>query len=207
MIKQTAFLATALLLHATTAYSATINFDDLAVGTTVTEITTEDGTVSFSSNTGLDLIVSAIFDTSSGTNYLGVENASELFIPGDVITLNFSDPINYFSVDFIGSPGVPTGAFALRTSQDEVISGPNPDQTLPDGSEVFRLSISSDTAFFSVELAGLAVGGDYTFNIDTIEFRAEDGSPSPVPEPMSLALLAPGLALLLRRRSGKRDPA
>ena len=87
------FCAVALLCG--NAAAATIDFDGLAPGSTVTTI---DG-VTFGSNTGLDLIVSTGLETTSGANYLGVDDGfSESFLPGDEINFDFDMAITSLSI-------------------------------------------------------------------------------------------------------------
>jgi len=177
-----------------------IDFDALAAGTPVTTI---DG-VTFSSNTGLDLIVSNVFDAASGDNYLGVDDAGdEVFLPffGDVITLDFDVAITKLSVSFVSTPSPPIGAYSISTLLGDAVSQTMPDILLGDGGEVFTVAFESATPFMMAELSG-GTDGVHSFNIDNIQF-----APATVPEPTMLALFGTGLVLLLIFRGKLYDNA
>ena len=191
-----ALVAIALLL-ATKAQAVVIDFDGLSPGAPVTSI---EG-VTFSSNTGLDLIVSDVFDAASGENYLGVDDGlSEVFLPsfGDVVTLDFASAITSLSVSFISTPAAPIGIYSITTALGSVASLATPDATLSDGGEVFIVTFTSATPFLSADLSG---GDDFdlvhSFNIDDITF---DEDVVTVAEPPGYVLVGLGVLLLLARR-------
>lgn len=107
-------LAVALLFFfSPDARSLTIDFDDLSPGTIVGTI---EG-VTFTSNIGLPLTVSTGFDTTTGFNYLGVNDGGwELFFPNDVVTLTFDTPATSLTVDFISSPFTSGEVFSIETN-------------------------------------------------------------------------------------------
>ncbi len=185
-----ALAAVSVLLLCADAQAGIIDFDSTAPGTPVTSI---EG-VDFSSNTGLDLIVSNVFDAASGDNYLGVDDGGvEVFLPsfGDVVTLDFATGITSLSISFISTPFAPVGTYSVTTVLGTVASMAIPDAILADGGEVFRVTFSSVTPFFSADLSG---GDDFnlvhSFNIDDIAFVN-------VSEPPGYLTLGLGVLLLL----------
>ena len=147
---------------------------------------------------GLDLIVSSVFDTSSGQNYLGVnDGGSEAFFPGDTIDLVFDTAITSLSVNFISTANSPEGTFSITTASGSATSGPIPDSILPDTGEVFSVMFSSATPFTSAQLYGGDIGVQ-TYNIDDIAFTV-------VPVPPAGLLFASGLLLLGRASWHRRN--
>jgi hypothetical protein len=183
-----------LLLSAGSSQAGVIDFDSLSPGDPVNVI--DD--VTFSSNTGLQLIASNRFDAASGDNYLGVDDGlSEAFLPffGDLVTLEFGTGINSLSVSFISTPGAPTGTYSVTTALGSAVSSALPDATLADGGEVFRVVFSSLTPFDIVELSG-GTDGAHSFNIDDIEFATAQT----VPAPGTLGLIVVALFAAAARR-------
>lgn len=169
-----------------------INFDSLAPGDTVASL----NGVTFSSNiVGLDLIVTDIFDTTSGDNYLGVDDSFgfDVFFPGDEITLDFAEAITELAVSFISTPLTPGGVFGIDVGMVTSMSGILPDSVLPDGGEVFQVMFSSMTPFMSATLFSLPVAPDalYSFNIDDIDYTVAQ-----IPLPGTFLLMGAGLAVL-----------
>jgi hypothetical protein len=188
-----------LLLLSPIAHSSTIiDFDNLADGTVVSII---DG-VTFSSSVapeyGFDLVVSNVFDTTSGQNYLGVgDGGSEAFFPGDTIDLTFATPINSLSISFVSTSNTSPNTYSITTSEGSVSNGITPDSTLPDTGEVFTLLLTSATPFSAAQLFG-GNGGAHTYNIDDIAFTT-------VPLPPAFLLFASGLLFLFK--NVRRRPA
>jgi len=176
-----------ILISFRVAGATIIDFDALAPGTLVNTI--EGVTFASSVNAiGLDLVVSTGFNTTSGSNYLGVNDGGfEVFFPGDVVSLSFAVPITSLTVDFISSPVTPGEVFSIDTVSGSSISAAAPASVLLDGGEVYSVSFSSPTPFSSAQLMSFDTGDIYSYNIDTIEFF-------PVPEPSTLLLLCSGLS-------------
>ena len=97
--------AALLLTNGMQTHAGLITFDDLSAGDSVTTI----GNVNFSFSDGIDLVVSNLFLTSSGGNYLGTADPSNLnvFFPLERLTLDFAEAITEITVNFISSPSVP----------------------------------------------------------------------------------------------------
>lgn len=186
------FLCVCVILISTTAYSATIiNFDNLAPNSIVNTI---DG-VTFSSSVapeyGFDLIVSSVYDTSSGENSLGVgDEGTKVFFPGDTIDLTFDTAITSLSVNFISTSNTSPNTYSITTLFGSSSNTNTPDSVLPDTGEVFNVLFTSATPFTSAQLYGGA-GGAHTYNIDDITFTV-------VPVPPAIVLFTSGLLLLGR---------
>ena len=171
-------------------HATPIDFDNLSPGTQVTTI----GTATFSSNIGLDLIVSTGFDTTSGLNYLGVDDGGfEVFFPGDIVTLVFSQLQAAFSLNVISSPFTPAGAFNIEALASSLVvgsqtSGAVPSTILPDGGEVFPITLAPSALFDEIRLSTTTFGL-FSYNIDNVVAV-------PVPEPSTLSLFCVALALL-----------
>ncbi len=80
-----ASVAAIVLLLCADAQAALIDFDGTTPGALVTSL---EG-VTFSSNTGLDIIVSNVFDAASGDSYLGVDDYSRVCV-GQLTKLSIS---------------------------------------------------------------------------------------------------------------------
>ena len=178
----------------------TANFDsdptgDIAQGGTVDGIT-----FTYNINGGAgSLAIDNLFDTTSGTNYLGSDDpTTEALFPGDSVTMTFSTPINALGFFIIGGPYT-DGDFTLTSSTASATSSSTLETTLPDGGQVIFLGISS-TADFSSATISLDPGAGELWNIDDITSaqgmpNSGGGGNTPMPEPSSSALLALGLAV------------
>ena len=176
-------------VYPTACFSTTIDFDNLADGSLVTTISGVTFSSSVTPDFGLDLVVSSVYDTTSGQNYLGVgDGGSEAFFPGDTIDLVFATPITSLSINFISTANTPPNTFSITTPVGFVSNGNTPDSTLPDTGEVFTLLFASATPFSSAQLFG-GNGGVHTYNIDDITFTV-------VPLPPAFLLFASGLLFL-----------
>lgn len=181
------------LLATRPGVAAEIDFDDLAPGTPVGEISG----VGFSENVpGYALAVVSRFETSSGQNGLGIADGGfEVLFPGDVITLDFATPVESLEIRFVSSPNTPAGVFSIASTTGVATSGTSPDQVLADQGEVFSVSLEPAGPF---EQAVITAGeGLYSFNLDDIRF---------VPEPAVGVALLHGAALLLLLRRTRRRP-
>jgi hypothetical protein len=183
-------------------HSYIIDFDALTPGTVVTTIPTIPGVVTFSSTiTGYSLVVSDIYNTTSGSNYLGVgDGGSAVFLPADVVTLTFANPITSLSVNFISSQYTPGQIFSIDAGiLGSSISGTSWTQQLGDSGEVFPVSFSSLTPFSVAYLTGASSNTIYSYNIDDISFTPA----VVVPIPSTMILFGSGLVTILFARRGR----
>ena len=183
------FLCVCILLVSPTANAVTIDFDSLVSGSLVNSINGVTFSSSVGPEYGFDLVVSSVFDTSSGENSLGVgDGGTEVFFPGDTIDLVFDTPVTSLSVNFISTSNTPPNTFSITTLFGSSSNGNTPDSVLADTGEVFNVMFTSATPFTSAQLYGGA-GGAHTYNIDDIFFTV-------VPVPPAILLFTSGLLLL-----------
>lgn len=186
-------LAAVIVLSLSPLQAATIDFDGLSAGDTVTVI---DG-VTFSSNVpGLDLVVSTGFDTTSPDNYLGIDDpfSGDVFLGGDEIYLDFGRDAGSLRVNFISAGPAEAGDFSIITSSGTAANAAVEDRALPDGGLVYAISFASATPFNSAVLS--SIFALTAFNIDDIAIDILD----PVPEPGTAVLMLFGMLLFLNRR-------
>lgn len=182
----------------------TQNFDSTAAGTLVTTL----GGLTFSYNCGgcgASLVVQDLFDTTSGTNYLGTDDVTGALFGGDSLTLTFSSPVNAAGLFIIGFNSVLAGDFTLSNGATSVSNPLLQESTLGDGGLVYFLGISSASGFSSITLT--SVPGGPLFNVDDITTATGTITPpiTTVPEPASFLLLGSGaLGMLWRKRRSKR---
>jgi len=177
-------------LSALTGPAITVNFDGAIAGTVIPDRSTFDN-IAISSNTGLDLLVSDHFDTSSPFNYLGVDDGfSNEFVSGDEIFFQFSAPVVAFGLFITGSPlQILDNDFQLVGGGASVFNAGGPELTLADGGELFFLGLIDTAGFSSVRLNSFGDPGNpfFAFNVDDLSYVNR------VPEPADSTLLLLGL--------------
>ena len=180
----------------------TANFDSDPIGDIAQGGTVDGITFTYNINGGAgSLAIVNLFDTTSGTNYLGSDDPTTgALFPGDSVTMTFATPINALGFFIIGGP-YSNGDFTLTSSTASATSSSTLETTLPDGGQVIFLGISS-TADFSSATISLDPGAGELWNIDDITSAqgmpnsgGGGGGTNPMPEPSSWALLALGLGL------------
>ena len=180
--------------------AATIDFDDLAPGTSVSTI----GDTTFAhSDAGASLVVASGRITSSAPAYLGAEAGSgptgdsqNLMLPGESLSLGFATPTYALELKVISTAGTPPDAFELVTPSGSVSSGATPFIDAS-GDEFWQLSVVVPQPFSSAELRSTTADEVFAFHVDDVV----------VPEPKGGSVLGAGLAGLigLASRSARRS--
>ena len=151
------------------------------------------------------------FWTTSGLQYLGLNNTDAALEAGDTLTFNFDSAQQAFGLYFIGGSDVLDGDIRLSANggADIVTNSASYDLTDGAGSYAYFIGFASDdvSTFSSVTLdyALLGVGDLLPIAIDDVVLarnaRNPDPDPNRIPEPGTLALMLSGLALIAKRKS------
>ncbi|HTD04891.1 PEP-CTERM sorting domain-containing protein [Undibacterium sp.] len=183
----------------------TTNFDSTAAGTTYAAGTGPAGSGFTMTLGGVDAgsnvpAVNNQFWTTSGTNYLGLNNGDGALEQGDTLTFNFLAPVRAFGFFAIGSSDVIAGDYTLATGADSIGNSGIAALTDPsNGSFAYFLGFVADgpgesfsSVSFSVADRGLLFGLPTSLD-DIVVAAVSDSNPEPVPEPGSVALMLIGL--------------
>ncbi len=178
--------------------SLTENFDARPTGQVIDEGATLGAlTYQYDLQTsfGVSMQVRDDFDTTSGSNALGTDDAG-VFQEGDAFTLAF-DPANAFGLFFILSDPAAAGEISLTAGGATVANDGMP-APLADGGLVYFIGIVDAMATFGSAAIDFPLGpaGNFLFTVDDITIA----SVVAVPDPTLPALLGVGALMLLRRR-------
>ena len=185
----------------------TLNFDSMAAGTTIPGGGTVEGVTFTYALDGYDILVDSGFSTTSGSNYIGVDDGSGAFLFGDKFTMTFDQPVHAVGLYVIAEPDAAlAGDFVLIAGAGSgfVSNAGVPAQFLTDGDAYFLGLIQNDTnpGFSKATLSP-------TFVPDPAEewfaFTVDDITTAPIPLPPTVLLILSGVVILagLRRRSKK----
>ncbi len=187
----------AAFLAALTGTTSTLDFESQTSGTTISTGGSLGGlTFTYTIPTGVGgdtMQVIDQFDTTSGSNYLGLDNPDAAFFDGDTFTVSFDPNTTGVGLYLISSDPLLAGEVTLTTPQGGVSNTTN-FTTLGDGGLAYFLGFTSSTAFPAFTLASPG-GGFFVFNIDDITTEV-----APVPAPSALLLFGSGLLGLLGYR-------
>jgi len=139
------------------------------------------------------------FWTTSGTNYLGLDNSDTAFEAGDALTFNFTTPVQSFGLYVIGGSDVSAGDISLVSGAYTVSNGATADLTDGNGSYAYFLGFVSNNSnsFNSVTLNDLTSDSTRLLAIDVDDVVLGSNSNSnQVPEPESPVLILMGLLVL-----------
>jgi len=139
------------------------------------------------------------FWTTSGANYLGLNNPDTAFETGDAVTFSFNGPVNGFGLFVIGTGDVGGGDITLTSGATSVSNAAVADFTDGNGDYAFYIGLVDNlNTFNSVTLSVLNPLSERLLPIDvddvTLATISSQHGPS-VPEPGSLALLLLGATL------------
>lgn len=172
--------------------TSTLDFEGTVAGTLIPTGSSLGGITFSYSIAGLDMMVADDFDTTSGTNVLGLDDADNFnqFFDGDEFSLSFDTPITALGLFFITGDPLFANDIELITPFGSVFNSDVEELVLADGGLAYYLGVVSDDAFSSVDI-GFALDGEVNFlyNVDDITISA-------VPLPPALGLFAMGLASL-----------
>jgi hypothetical protein len=173
--------------------TTTANFDSDTVGNIAQGGTVDGIQFTYTVDGGAEnLAVQNLFDTTSGTNYLGSNDpGTGALFPGDTFTMSFSTPINAVGFFIIGGPYT-AGDFTLSSSTAMGTNSDVLEETLGDGGQVIFLGIASNSDFSSATITLDPSAGEL-WNVDDIT-TAAGSIGTPRPEPDTFSLLAIGLA-------------
>lgn len=181
----------------------TVDFDSVAAGTTFASGTGTGGLTFTYAIPGYTAQVSDTFGTTSGSNYLGLDNPDTAFYLGDSLTIDFGRVVHAAGLYLITGNDAQAGDLELSVAGGSVFNSASPDVLVSDGKAFYLGLVESDPGlgFSTATIHGVPSGGAF------LAFSADDitsATVSAVPEPETYALMLAGLGLLAMRRSRKR---
>lgn len=186
----------------------TIDFDAVAAGTTFPTGTGTGGvTFDYAIAGPSTLQVSDTFGTTSGANYLGLDNPDTAFYLGDSFTINFGHTVHAVGLYVIAGGDAQAGDMTLSVAGGSVGNSATPDTLVSDGQAFYLGLLETDPAlgFTTATVSGVLSGQAFlAFTVDDITF---DGATTAVPEPGTQGLLLAGLAALFAWRGANRRRA
>lgn len=154
---------------------------------------------------GYLLTVGSGFPTTSGSNFLGLDNGDKAFYLGDSLTINFGRKVNAVGLYLVAGDDAMPGDLELSTAGGSVLNSSSPLVISPGNNAFFLGLVESDPTlgFTSATVRGIipqdAPGAFLAFTADDIT-----SSVAAVPEPGTWALMLAGLAMaatgVLRRK-------
>jgi len=179
--------------------ASTVNFDNMNQGDIIASGDTVGG-ITFDYNLdGFELMVDNLYDTTSPTNYLGVDDGGDaMFLGGEGFTMTFASAqmaigLYIHSADFLFDDDI-----SITTSSGSAGLIAVPNMALADGDAYFIGLVvdSAAEAFTSVNLSSFF--DEFGFNVDDITYAsAQSEPPNEVPEPTTILLMLCALVILV----------
>lgn len=175
----------------------TVDFESVPSGTTFASGTGTGGLTFSYAIAGQALRVSSTFATTSGTQYLGLDNPDTAFYLGDSFTIAFGRAVNAAGLYLIAGNDAQPGDLELSMASANVFNGSTA-VDLVDGKAYF-IGLVDSAGFDSITITGVPSGDAF------LSFSADDitSAVTAVAEPGMPALMLAGLGLsgvLARRR-------
>ena len=185
------------------AAAQTVDFEAVPAGTTFASGTGTGGLTFFYVISGPSTLqVSNVFGTTSGTNYLGLDNPDTAFYLGDSFTIDFNRAVVAVGLYVIAGSDAQAGDIGLSVAGGSVFNSATADVLVSDGQAFFLGLIESDfgSSFTSATLAGTFTPNAFlAFTVDDITSAI-----APVPEPETWLLLLAGLGAISARARRRR---
>jgi len=201
----TAFTSKAAFDAAVAGLSAlqSVDFEAVPAGTTFASGTGTGGLTFFYVISGPSTLqVADTFGTTSGTNYLGLDNPDTAFYLGDSFTIDFNRAVVAVGLYVIAGNDAQAGDIGLSVANGSVFNSAIADVPVSDGQAFFLGLVESDfgSSFTSATLAGTFTPGAFlAFTVDDISSAI-----APVPEPETWLLLLAGLGAASARARRRR---
>ena len=181
----------------------TVNFDSVAAGTTYASGTGTGGlTFTYSIAGPSTLQVSDSFGTTSGSNYLGLDNPDTAFYLGDSFTIEFNRTVHSIGLYLIAGRDAQAGDMQLSVAGGSVFNSASPDMLVSDGQAFYLGLVESD-----INLGFTSATVQMTFTPNAfLAITADDitsavrGEVTTVPEPGTLGLMLAAIGMLALRR-------
>jgi hypothetical protein len=176
-----------------------VDFESELAGTTLASGTGTSGLTFLYSIVGPSTLqVSNTFGTTSGSNYLGLDNADTAFYLGDSFTIDFNRTVHAVGLYVIAGSDAQAGDMNLSVAGGSVSNSAVPDVLVSDGRAFYLGLVESDPGlgFTQATVSGVVTPGAF------LAFTVDDITSAVLPEPSSGGLMLVGLGALsaLRRR-------